>query len=167
MTIVYIGLGSNLSSNAGSNSESPRQHITTAIQSLGEIQSTRMIGASSLYKSKPVGAQNQDDYINAVVKIETELEPLELLDVLQAIENKHGRVRNERWGARTLDLDILMFGEKIIQNDRLTIPHVEMTKRSFVLVPLAEIESDCVIPEKGLISDILLETNQDGLKILQ
>jgi 2-amino-4-hydroxy-6-hydroxymethyldihydropteridine diphosphokinase len=163
MTIAYIGLGSNLASTT----ESPRQHIITAIQSLGEIQSTRMISASSLYKSKPIGPQDQDDYINAVVKIETELEPLVLLNSLQEIENEHGRVRNERWGPRTLDLDILIFGEEIIQSDHLTIPHMEMTNRSFVLVPLAEIDSNCIIPGKGFISDLLSETNQDGLEILQ
>ncbi len=160
MTIATIGLGSNM----GSATESPRQHITTAIHSLGKIQSTRMISASSLYKSKPLGPQDQDDYINAVVQIETELEALELLDALQVIENEHGRVRNEHWGPRTLDLDILMFGEEVIQNDRLTIPHAEMMNRSFVLVPLAEINSDCVIPGKGIISD-LLDIDRDGLTI--
>jgi 2-amino-4-hydroxy-6-hydroxymethyldihydropteridine diphosphokinase len=163
MTIVYIGLGSNLESSA----QSPLQHITTAIQSLGEIQSTRMIRSSSLYKSKPVGPQDQDDYINAVVQIETELEALELLNNLQAIENEHGRVRNERWGPRTLDLDILMFGDEIINNDRLTVPHVEMTNRSFVLVPLAEIDSNGVIPGKGSVRDLLSDLDQSGLEILQ
>jgi 2-amino-4-hydroxy-6-hydroxymethyldihydropteridine diphosphokinase len=159
MTIVYIGLGSNM--------ESPRQHITTAIQSLSEIQSTRMIKKSSLYKSKPVGPQDQDDYINAVVQIETELEPIELLNCLQEIENEHGRVRNERWGPRTLDLDILMIDEETIQNDRLTIPHPEISNRSFVLVPLAEIAPDCRIPGKGLARDLLLDLDQDGLEVLQ
>lgn len=163
MTIVTIGLGSNL----GSNMVSPSQHIITAIQSLGEIQSARMISASSLYKSKPLGPQEQDDYINAVVQVETEQEPLALLDTLQVIEKEHGRVRNERWGPRTLDLDILMFGEEIIQNDRLTIPHSEMVNRSFVLVPLAEIDCNCVIPGKGAISDLLLRIDTEGLEILQ
>ncbi len=159
MTIAYIGLGSNM--------ESPRQHITTAIQSLGEIQSTRIINVSSLYKSKPMGPQNQGDYINAVVQIETEMEPTELLNCLQAIENDHGRVRAEHWGPRTIDLDILMFGNEIIQNDRLTVPHPEITNRSFVIVPLAEIDPACVIPEKGLVSDLILRIDQDGLELLQ
>jgi len=159
MTIAYIGLGSNM--------ESPRQHITTAIQSLGEIQSTRIINVSSLYKSKPMGPQNQGDYINAVVQIETEMEPTELLNCLQAIENDHGRVRAEHWGPRTIDLDILMFGNEIIQNDRLTVPHPEITNRSFVIVPLAEIDPACVVPEKGLVSDLILRIDQDGLELLQ
>ncbi len=162
MTIAYIGLGSNLSGN----NASPRQHINTAIQSLGEIQSTRTTKISSLYKSKPVGPQDQADYINAVVQIETELEPLILLDSLQAIENEHGRVRNERWGPRTLDLDILMYGEDIIQNDRLTIPHPEMLNRCFVIVPLIEINANCIIPGKGRVSDFLAGIEQDVLEIL-
>jgi len=158
MTIAYIGLGSNM--------ESPIRHITTAIKSLGEIPSTRIINASSLYKSKPIGPQNQDDYINAVVQIETELEPTELLNSLQAIENEHGRVRTKHWGSRTLDLDILMFGHEIIQNIRLTVPHPEIANRSFVLVPLAEINSTCAIPKKGLVSDLLLRVDKRGLEIL-
>ncbi len=158
MTIVYIGLGSNM--------ESPRQHITTAIKALGEIQSTHTNKVSSLYKSKPVGPQDQNDYINAVAELETSLTPLDLLDKLQAIENEHGRVRNERWGPRTLDLDILMFGDEVINNERLTIPHPEMTNRSFVLMPLAEINADCLIPGKGLLSSLLISIGQDGLEIL-
>ena len=158
MTTVYIGLGSNM--------ELPRQHITTAIEALGKIQSTQTVNVSSLYKSKPVGPQNQDDYVNAVAELETELTPLDLLDNLQAIENEHGRVRKERWGPRTLDLDILMFGDEVIQNDRLTIPHPEMVNRSFVLVPLAEIKPDCLIPEKGLLNDLLTNIDRDGLEIL-
>jgi len=166
MTIVYIGLGSNLSSDLESEVVTPRQHITAAIASLDEIQSTRITNKSSLYISKPVGPQDQDDYINAVVQIDTELEPLELLDKLQAIENEHGRERKERWGSRTLDLDILMYGEDTINNERLTIPHPEMLNRSFVLVPLAEINSDCAIPDKGFIRDLMLNLNQDGLELL-
>ena len=159
MTIAYIGLGSNM--------ESPGQQINSAMKSLGKIQSTRIISTSSLYKSKPVGPQNQDDYINAVVKIETELESVDLLDCLQAIENEHGRVRNVHWGPRTIDLDILMFGDQIIQNERLTVPHPEMTNRSFVLVPLAEIDPGCNIPKMGPVSGLLSAVEQDGLEILQ
>ena len=158
MTTVYIGLGSNM--------EQPRQHITTAIEALGKIQSTQTVNVSSLYKSKPVGPQNQDDYVNAVAELETELTPLDLLDNLQEIENEHGRVRKERWGPRTLDLDILMFGDDVINNDRLTIPHPEMMNRSFVFVPLAEINPECIIPGKGLLSDLLTNVDQDGLEII-
>lgn len=159
MTIVYIGLGSNM--------RSPRQQIKSAIKSIGKIASTRVLKASSLYKSKPVGPQNQNDYINAVVKVETELMPLELLDCMQNIENQYGRIREERWGPRILDLDILMFGKEIIQDHKLTIPHSEIENRSFVLVPLAEIDSNCLIPGKGLISDLLAVIDQEDLELLQ
>ena len=158
MTTVYIGLGSNMGS--------PKEHITTAIKELSNIQSTHTKKVSSLYKSKPVGPSGQDDYINAVAELETELTPLELLSGLQSIENEHGRVRKERWGARTLDLDILMFGDEIIQNDQLTVPHIELPNRSFVLVPLAEINSDCHIPGKGPISHLLKNVDQHGLERL-
>ena len=146
--------------------ELPRQHITTAIEALGKIQSTQTVNVSSLYKSKPVGPQNQDDYVNAVAELETELTPLDLLDNLQEIENEHGRVRKERWGPRTPDLDILMFGDDVINNDRLTIPHPEMMNRSFVFVPLAEINPECIIPGKGLLSDLLTNVDRDGLEII-
>ena len=158
MTIAFIGLGSNMNS--------PRQQITTAIQSLGEIQSTQMISASSLYESKPVGPQDQGDYINAVMKLETDLVAIALLDSLQAIENDHGRERKQHWGPRTLDLDILLFGDQVIHNGRLTIPHAEICNRPFVLVPLAEINPDCVIPEKGLVTDLVSKVDQAGLTVM-
>lgn len=145
---------------------SPGQHIRSAIKSLGDIQSTSMIRTSSLYKSKPVGPQDQDDYINAVAELETRLSPSELLDALQEIEDEHGRVRAERWGPRTLDLDILLYGDAIIQNDRLTIPHPEIKNRSFVLVPLAEINIDCVIPNTGRVTDLIADVDQEGLEVL-
>lgn len=162
MIIVYIGLGSNL----GGDLASPRQNIASAIDELGEIQSTQMIGASSFYESKPVGPQDQGDYINAVVKLETDLDATLLLDNLQAIENDHGRERKQHWGPRTLDLDILLFGDQFIKNDRLTIPHVEICNRPFVLVPLAEIDPDCIIPEKGLVTDLISKVDQSGLKVM-
>ena len=162
MIIVYIGLGSNL----GGDLASPKQNITSAIDALGEIQSTHMIGASSFYESKPVGPQDQGDYINAVVKLETDLDAAKLLDSLQAIENDHGRERKQHWGPRTLDLDILLFGDQIIHNERLTIPHPEIGNRPFVLVPLVEIEPDCAIPEKGLVSDLVSKVDQAGLKVM-
>lgn len=162
MIIVYIGLGSNL----GGDLASPKQNIASAIEAVGEIQSTRMISASSFYESKPVGPQDQGDYINAVVKLETDLDATELLDNLQAIENDHGRERKQHWGPRTLDLDILLFGDQIIHNERLTVPHSEICNRPFVLVPLAEIESDCVIPDKGLVTDLISKLDQAELKVL-
>ncbi len=146
--------------------QSPKQQIKSAIKSISEIPEIQVLKVSSLYKSKPVGPQGQNDYINAVIKIETEFMPLELLDCMQDIENQHGRIRKEHWGPRILDLDILIFGKKIIQDKKLTIPHPEIEKRPFVLVPLAEIDSNCSIPGIGLVSDLLAVNNQKDLELL-
>ena len=138
-TTAYIGLGSNLSE--------PIQQVKQAMEAIKTIPQSQLKACSSLYLSKPMGPQDQDDFINAVVAIDTRLTPLELLDALQAIENKAGRVRKEnRWGARILDLDIILFGHKIISCERLTVPHYGMTEREFVLLPLAEIASDLTLP---------------------
>ena len=158
MTIAFIGLGSNI--------KLPKQQIKSAIKSIAEIPEIQVLKASSLYKSKPVGPRGQNDYINAVIKIETEFMPLELLGYMQDIENQHGRIRKERWGPRTLDLDILIFGKEIIQDKNLTIPHSEIEKRPFVLVPLAEIDSNCSIPGVGVISDLLAVNDQKDLELL-
>ncbi|MAJ91417.1 MAG: 2-amino-4-hydroxy-6-hydroxymethyldihydropteridine diphosphokinase [Legionellales bacterium] len=159
MTIAYIGLGSNMNS--------PVKQIKSAITSIEEIISTKIIGMSSLYKSKPVGPQNQDDYINAVIKIETKLVPYQLLECLHDIEEKHGRIRKEHWGPRILDLDILIFGNEIMVDEKLTIPHPEIENRSFVLAPLIEIDPDCIIPKKGLASDLLATIGKDNIVQIQ
>jgi len=147
MTKVYIGLGSNL--------DDPQSQLKKAIISLETVPSTSVVKTSSFYKSKPVGPQDQPDYINAVTELATELSAHELLDYLQVIENEHGREREIKWGPRTLDLDILLFGEEIIQDDRLMIPHVEMHKRGFVLLPLDEISPNCMIPGIGAVSSLI------------
>jgi len=159
MTVVYIGLGSNM--------ESPKQQIRSAIKSIEGIVSTQVLRVSSLYKSKPFGPQNQDDYINAVAEIDTNLTPLELLECMQNIENQQGRIRKEHWGPRTIDLDILMFGDEIIKDNKLTIPHLEIENRSFVLAPLIEIDSNCLIPGKGMARDLLAILGQENLEIIQ
>ena len=159
MTVVYIGLGSNM--------KSPKQQIRSAIKSIEGIVSTQVLRVSSLYKSKPFGPQNQDDYINAVAEIDTNLMPLELLECMQNIENQQGRIRKEHWGPRTLDLDILMFGDEIIKDDKLTIPHLEIENRSFVLTPLTEINPNCLIPGEGKARDLLAILDQDDLEIIQ
>lgn len=137
--IAYIGLGSNLSK--------PIEQVKSAIDNIANIAQSRISSVSSLYLSKPMGPQDQDDYINAVLALETSLSAIELLDALQAIENAAGRVRKEnRWGARILDLDIILFGNEIINTQRLTIPHYGMCEREFVLLPLAEIAPELVLP---------------------
>lgn len=138
-TIAYIGLGSNLSE--------PIEQVKSAINEISNIVQTKLLKASSLYLSKPMGPQDQDDYINAVVAIETSLSAIELLNALQAIENKAGRVRKEnRWGARILDLDIILFGSETLNTDRLVIPHYGLCEREFVLLPLAEISPALSLP---------------------
>lgn len=155
---AYIGLGSNL--------EDPIQQLRTALVELNELAATRLISASSLYSSKPVGPQDQPDFVNAVAQLETALEPLELLDQLQALEQAHRRVRERHWGPRTLDLDLLLFDDTIITHPRLTVPHAHMHERGFVLLPLAEISPKLILPGKGSITDILPNIATDDLQIL-
>lgn len=138
-TIAYIGLGSNLSE--------PIQQVKNAIKKIKKIAQSQVLTVSSLYLSKPMGPQDQDDYINAILALETSLSAIELLNALQAIENKAGRVRKEnRWGARILDLDIILFGDEVINSERLTIPHYGMAEREFVLLPLVEIAPSLQLP---------------------
>jgi len=112
---------------------------------------------SSIYQSAPIGPDGQPDYLNAVVLVQTDLEPQALLDRLQQVEQAQGRVRTQKWGARTLDLDILLYNNKSLQTPRLTIPHPQMTQRSFVLMPLREIASDdLLIPGYGSLANALL-----------
>ncbi len=155
MIKAYIGLGSNL--------DDPQSQLKKAIIAMEMVPSTSVVKTSSFYRSKPVGPQDQPDYVNAVVELDTELSASVLLDYLQAIENEQGRERKIKWGARTLDLDILLFGDETINNDRLQIPHVEMHNRGFVLLPLNEIFPDCMIPGVGAVSSLLQEDNADDL----
>lgn len=136
---VYVGLGSNL--------EDPIQQVSTALVELGQMPKTSLLQHSQLYRSDPVGPPGQPDYINAVAKLETDLEALELLDELQAIENLHDRRRVQHWGPRTLDLDLLLYANQVISNERLTVPHPFMSEREFVLYPLAEITTDLILPD--------------------
>jgi len=148
----YIGIGSNLSN--------PLLQVTTAIEQLQQLSNCEWLQASSLYRSAPVGPPGQDDYINAVACLNTSLKPEALLDALQHIENTHQRLRKERWGARTLDLDILLFGEQVIATQRLNIPHQHLRERNFVLIPLAEIAPDLTIQHISI--DEILRTCPHG-----
>ncbi len=131
-TRAYIGLGSNL--------DQPTEQLRSALQALDQIDGTRLAAASALYTSDSL-LPGQPRYTNAVAALDTSLAPLALLDALQAIENDQGRVRKERWGPRTLDLDILLFGHQVIDVPRLQVPHYHMHARPFVLYPLAELVS--------------------------
>ena len=145
METAFISLGSNL--------DHPIKHILDAFSQIEESDKIIVSKISSLYKTIPVGPQNQNDYINAVVVIQTSLTPINLLSTLQGIEKKHKRKRSIKWGPRSLDLDILMFGRLIIKTRNLTIPHPELVNREFVLIPLLEVTNqDFTITKYGKIS---------------
>jgi 2-amino-4-hydroxy-6-hydroxymethyldihydropteridine diphosphokinase len=138
---VYIGLGSNL--------REPERQVRTACGEIALIPGIRLRRCSSLYRTAPIGYADQPDFINAVAEIRTVLAPLRLLEFMRRIETDHGRVRELRNGPRTLDLDILIYGELQIADDELVLPHPRAHQRAFVLLPLLEIAPDCVIPGLG------------------
>jgi 2-amino-4-hydroxy-6-hydroxymethyldihydropteridine diphosphokinase len=157
MALAYIGLGANL--------DQPQQQIEQALIELARLPNTTLISHSSLYHSKPVGPQDQPDYINAVALLDTRLEPLDLLDALQKLEQDHGRLRKRHWGERTLDLDILLMGNEIIENARLTVPHPFAQQRSFVLFPLFEISPNLIFPDGIALEQLLTELDNDLIRI--
>jgi len=139
---AWIGLGSNL--------EQPQQQLVQAVTALNGLDRCRVLAQSRLYLSQPLGPQDQPDYINAVVKLSTRLGAHELLHALQQIEQSQGRQRNgPRWGPRTIDLDILLYGDQLIDSYDLTVPHPGLPNRAFVLYPLWEVEPDILIPAAG------------------
>lgn len=155
----YVGLGSNLAD--------PRGQIMHALTALDALDSTRLLAVSSLYRSRPLGPSDQPDYLNAVALLETGLEPEALLDRLQRIELEQGRVRKqERWGPRSLDLDILLFGNLLLRSPRLTVPHYDMHRRAFVLYPLAEVSPDLTMPDGTRLSALLDDCPYEGLERL-
>lgn len=160
MERVYIGLGSNLAE--------PRQQLRNAITALAAIPDSTLAAVSSLYLSDPLGPPDQQRYNNAVAALDTALPPLTLLDALQAIEQAHGRERKaERWGPRTLDLDILLFGDRLIDEARLRVPHYHMHARAFVLYPLAEIApADLCLADGRTLAELLAECPFIGLERL-
>jgi 2-amino-4-hydroxy-6-hydroxymethyldihydropteridine diphosphokinase len=156
---AYIGLGSNL--------EDPRRQVRTALVELGALPYTRLVAQSSLYRSDPMGPADQPDYINAVAAIDTLLTPLALLDALLGIERMHGRVRHgTRWGPRTLDLDVLIYGDRIISDTRLAVPHPGIGERAFVLLPLAEIAPNLAIPGHGAVAALAARFVRAGIERL-
>ena len=156
---AYIGLGSNL--------EDPRRQVRTAIAELDVLPYTRLVARSSLYRSDPMGPPDQPDYINAVAAVDTLLTPLALLDALMGVERAHGRIRNAtRWGPRTLDLDLLVYGETIISEARLTVPHPGIAERAFVLLPLLEIAPDLEIPLRGRVAVLAAGLVDGGIERL-
>lgn len=157
---VFLGLGSNLGDS--------RKHLQTAIDILANHSDIKLITVSSLYHSQPMGPQNQPRYTNAVCQISTTLTPHELLTVCQAIETKLGRKRDgNRWGPRELDIDILLFGEQSINTPELTIPHIGMAEREFVLVPLFEIAPSLIMGDGHPLAKWVSQCSLDGLQRLR
>lgn len=159
MERVYIGLGSNLAE--------PLQQLRSALAALSELPRSALVGQSSFYASDPLGPPDQPRYVNAVAALDTALPPWTLLDALQRIEQEQGRVRKaERWGPRTLDLDILLFGNRLIADERLNVPHYHMHARPFVLYPLAELAPELELPDGRPLRELLAACPFTGLERL-
>jgi 2-amino-4-hydroxy-6-hydroxymethyldihydropteridine diphosphokinase len=144
---AYVGIGSNQGD--------ARAHVLAAFDELAQLPATHLAARSSLYRSAPVDAPGQPDYVNAVAALDTELSPAQLLDALQGIEQRHGRERPHANAPRTLDLDLLTYGDMILESPMLTLPHPRMHQRAFVLRPLAEIAPALRIPGRGAVAALL------------
>ncbi|MBT4928333.1 2-amino-4-hydroxy-6-hydroxymethyldihydropteridine diphosphokinase [Porticoccaceae bacterium] len=163
MHVAFIGLGSNLGNERNGIFESPKQQLLNAIQSIDNQTTIHLLKTSHFYQTQAIGPGDQPDYINAAIKIETSLSANQLLLALQSIENQQGRVRKERWGARTLDLDILVFDQLIENSEQLILPHPRAHERAFVLAPLNDLQANLVIPKRGNISSLLANCSMQGI----
>lgn len=153
--LAYVGIGSNL--------DSPAAQVNRAIETLARTPGIELLRYSPWYHTAPLGPPGQDHYINGVAELDTQLEPEALLTALQEIERQQGRVRAERWGARTLDLDIVLYGDRQIDTSRLTIPHREMSRRGFVLRPLADLVPDLILPDGQSLQTLVANCPMDGI----
>lgn len=153
MPRAWVGLGSNEGDRLG--------YVKKALAMLGAIPETELVATSSLYDTAPVGPEDQRRFLNAVVELRTELAPEALLGHLLGIEDRCGRMRRSKWGPRTLDLDLLVYGEREMDTDELTVPHPRMTERAFVLVPFAELAADLAVPGTGKTVSALLDALGD------
>ena len=162
MAVAFIGLGSNLNQ--------PEQQLRAAKQALDLLPGTRILADSGLFLSRamtlPGDQRPQPDYVNAVIKLETELAPEALLDALQAIENQQGRERVERWGPRTLDLDILLYENLTMHTPRLTIPHGGLAERDFVVHPMFKIDQNLEVPGHGPLSQLVEKVSDEHIQYL-
>ncbi len=154
---AWLGLGANLGN--------PEATLKSAVASLKALSGGSLVALSSLYQSSPLGPQGQPDYLNAVAGLKTTLSPHELLKALHVIENAHDRIRKERWGARTLDLDLLLYGSDEIDTKDLTVPHAELKNRNFVLVPLLEIWPAATLPDGTSLITLEATSLQTGLSL--
>ncbi|PYF79492.1 2-amino-4-hydroxy-6-hydroxymethyldihydropteridine diphosphokinase [Marinomonas alcarazii] len=159
MIHAYIGLGSNL--------ENPIAQIDCAIDTLKKHDDLKNFRVSSIYGSKPVGPQDQPDYINAVASFDTDLSPIALLDLLQSIEQAQRRVRERHWGPRTLDLDLLLYGQEKIQLPRLNVPHPFMLERGFVIKPLSDLAPDMLLENGKTVTEQLHQLDTSDLVFIK
>ncbi|BGI51094.1 MAG: 2-amino-4-hydroxy-6-hydroxymethyldihydropteridine diphosphokinase [Arsenophonus endosymbiont of Ceratovacuna japonica] len=158
MDRVYIAIGSNLNN--------PLFQVKSAIKELQQLPNTKNIIISSFYRSKPMGSQQQPNYLNAVISLDTDLPPNVIFKYTQEIELRHGRIRKfDRWGPRTLDLDIILYGQKIILTTNLIIPHYGLKERNFVLYPLLEIAPMLSFPNGVLLKDKLIYIKKNNLTL--
>jgi 2-amino-4-hydroxy-6-hydroxymethyldihydropteridine diphosphokinase len=155
---VFVALGSNL--------DDPSWQVQSAFREIDDIPDASLVKVSSLYQTAPVGIADQPMFINAVAQIETTLSPHDFLRHLEGIEASHGRQRGERDGPRTLDLDILLFNDWQIDDEHLTTPHPRMHQRAFVLVPLAEIAPEALVPGHGTARELLARIGSAGVRLL-
>ncbi|MFW2177868.1 MULTISPECIES: 2-amino-4-hydroxy-6-hydroxymethyldihydropteridine diphosphokinase [unclassified Moraxella] len=156
----YIGLGGNIANELGT----PAEHITHAIEAFRSSDDFANVQVSSLYRSKAFGVTDQPDFINAVLKADTSLAPLALLDFCQSLETTAKRERLRHWGERSLDVDVLLYGDATIQNERLTVPHAGLFERNFVIIPMLELSKDLVVNGQRL-ADLPIANNWQGLEI--
>lgn len=160
MENVYIGLGSNLAD--------PRTQVERALRALADLPQTTLVQRSQLYRSAPWGHADQPEFVNAVALLQTGLTPRDLLGALLAIERRAGRERDGvRWGPRVLDLDILVYGNSVIDEPGLHVPHTHLRERAFVLVPLAEIAPDLIVPEQGRVGALLARIDASSCRPLE
>lgn len=155
MSQAFIALGANLGD--------PVATIRAAFEALNELPESRLLASSELYRTAPVGMTEQPEFVNAAARIETTLAPEALLDALLAIEHRFGRIRAERNGPRTLDLDILLYDDLVIDTPRLTLPHPRLHLRAFVLYPLADLAPDLALPGRGTLAAWLPAVANQGI----
>jgi 2-amino-4-hydroxy-6-hydroxymethyldihydropteridine diphosphokinase len=146
-TEVYMGLGSNIGER--------ERYLREAVQWIGQQPDIRNLRSSSLYETKPVGYTEQADFLNAVVSFSTSKTAFECLDLIQMIENELGRKRIIHWGPRTIDIDLLLYGNAIINSDRLIVPHPRILERAFVIIPMVELNPNLQIPNRGLLREVI------------
>ena len=148
--VAFLGLGSNLGDRL--------TNLQTAVDALQGEPGLRVIASSRVWETVPVGGPPQPDYLNAVLRVETELSARDLLDIARRVESRLGRVRKERWGARAIDVDVLLFDEEVIAEPDLEVPHPRLSQRAFVVLPLLELEPDPVLPDGTRLKEVRVDT---------